>query len=356
MEKKLKPFRDQIDAIDAQLLDLLSQRAQLAKDIGKVKEELNLPVFRPEREAQIMKGLAERNTGPIATENLQGIYREIISVCRGMEKKICAAYLGPSGTYSEQAAYAYLGKAIDTLSCPSIDEVFRSVEAGRADVGVVPIENSTEGAINRTLDLFMQTPLTISGEKSLSINHHLMTLSGNMDGIRTICAHSQALAQCQGWLNQNYPQILRHAVSSNGEAALMASQDATVAAVAGDLALQRYGLQAVNSHIQDDPQNRTRFVIIGYQKTDPSFMDQTSLVLSVQNRPGAVYRLLEPLDKYGISMTRFESRPARSGNWEYYFFVDLIGHEKDEKMSAALKELRGRAAYFKILGSYPLEY
>jgi chorismate mutase domain of proteobacterial P-protein, clade 2 len=354
MENELKPLRDQIDAIDIQLLDLLNQRARLAQEVGKVKIEKDLPVFRPEREAQILRGLAERNKGPMVTEDVQTIYREVMSACRALERRIRVAYLGPSGTYSEQAAYEYFGRAIDIVPCASIDEVFRSAEAGTADYGIVPIENSTEGAITRTLDLLMQTPLTISGEKEIPIDLSLMTLSGSMEGIHTICAHSQALAQCQGWLNQNYPRILRHAVSSNGEAALIASKDTETAAIASDLAGQRYGLEVVNAHIQDDPQNRTRFVIIGHQKTEPSFMDQTSLALSVQNRPGAVYRLLEPLDKHGVSMNRFESRPARSGNWEYYFFVDLIGHAEDEKMAAALKELRDRAAYFKVLGSYPM--
>ncbi|MDL2284226.1 prephenate dehydratase [Oxalobacter sp. OttesenSCG-928-P03] len=355
MEKELKPLRDQIDAIDAQLLDLLNQRGKLAQDVGKVKIDKDLPVFRPEREAQILRGLAENNKGPLATESLQTIFREVMSACRALEKRVSVAYLGPPGTYSEQAAYAYFGKTIDLVPCATLDEVFRSAEAGTADFGIVPIENSSEGAISRTLDLLMQTPLTINGEKALPINHCLMTKTGTMEGIHTVCAHSQALAQCQTWLNQNYPRVLRHAVSSNGEAALIASKDAETAAIASELAGERYGLQVVSAHIQDDPQNRTRFVVIGHQKTYPSFMDQTSLALSVQNRPGAVYRLLEPLEKYGVSMTRFESRPARTtDSWEYYFFVDLIGHAKDEKMAAALKELRDRAAYFKILGSYPM--
>lgn len=356
MDKELKPLRDQIDEIDGQLLALLNRRAMLAQDVGKLKQGRDLPVFRPDREAQVLRGIAERNKGPIKTEDLQGIFREVMSACRALEKRVSVAYLGPPGTYSEQAVYAYFGKAVDMVSCGTIDEVFRAAEAGTADFGIVPIENSAEGPINRTLDLLMQTPLTISGEKSLPINHNLMSLTGKMDGIQAVYAHSQALAQCQGWLNQYCPHVLRHAVSSNGEAARIASKDETVAAIASELASERYGLQIVNAHIQDDPQNRTRFAVIGYQKTDPSFMDQTSLVLSVQNQPGAVYRLLEPLSRYGVSMTRFESRPARTGNWEYYFFMDLIGHEKDEKMAAALKELRERAAYFKNLGSYPMEY
>ena len=218
----------------------------------------------------------------------------------------------------------------------------------------MPIENSTEGAISRTLDLLMQTPLTISSEVSIPIHHNLMTLSGNMDGVRSICAHSQALAQCQGWLNQHYPNIMRQAVASNAEAARLASEDPAVAAIAGEIASQHYGLQVVSAHIQDEPQNRTRFAVIGHKETEPSGKDQTSLVLSVQNKAGAVYKMLAPLEKFGVSMTRFESRPAKTGAWEYYFFVDIEGHVKEEKIRLALAELKDSVAYFKVLGSYPI--
>ena len=277
-----------------------------------------------------------------------------MSACRALEKKIIVAYLGPAGTFSEQAVYRYFGMAVNALPCGSIDEVFRAAEAGTADFGVVPIENSTEGAINRTLDLLMQTPLTIGSEVSIPIQHNLMTLSGKMDGVHTICAHSQALAQCQGWLNQHYPNILRHAVSSNAEAARIASEDVEVAAIAGEMASKRYGLQVVNAHIQDEPQNRTRFAVIGRKETEPSGKDQTSLLLSVQNKAGAVYKMLEPLEKYDVSMTRLESRPAKTGNWEYYFFVDIDGHVREEKVRRALAELKDRVVYFKVLGSYPI--
>lgn len=277
-----------------------------------------------------------------------------MSACRSLEKKVIVAYLGPEGTFSEQAVYQHFGKSINAIPCASIDEVFRAAEAGTADFGVVPIENSTEGAISRTLDLLMQTPLTISSEVSIPIHHNLMTLSGNMDGVRSICAHSQALAQCQGWLNQHYPNIMRQAVASNAEAARLASEDPAVAAIAGEIASQHYGLQVVSAHIQDEPQNRTRFAVIGHKETEPSGKDQTSLVLSVQNKAGAVYKMLAPLEKFGVSMTRFESRPAKTGAWEYYFFVDIEGHVKEEKIRLALAELKDSVAYFKVLGSYPL--
>lgn len=354
MEKLLKPLRDQIDAIDAQLLDLLNRRARVAQEVGHVKNKVNAPIFRPEREAQVLRGIAEKNPGPLGNNELQTIFREIMSACRSLEKKVIVAYLGPEGTFSEQAVYQHFGKSINAIPCASIDEVFRAAEAGTADFGVVPIENSTEGAINRTLDLLMQTPLTISSEVSIAVQHNLMTLSGNMDGVRSICAHSQALAQCQGWLNQHYPNIMRQAVASNAEAARLAAENPEVAAIAGEIASRHYGLQVVSAHIQDDPQNRTRFAVIGRRETESSGKDQTSLVLSVQNKAGAVYKMLAPLDKFGVSMTRFESRPARTGNWEYYFFVDIEGHVKEEKIQRALTELKDQVAYFKVLGSYPI--
>jgi chorismate mutase/prephenate dehydratase len=354
MDKKLKPLREQIDAIDAQILDLLNARARIAQQVGHVKAETNAPVFRPEREAQVLRSVADRNPGPLVASDVQTIFREIMSACRALEKRVSVAFLGPLGTFTEQAVYQQFGHAVEGVSCTSIDEVFRSTEAGTADFGVVPIENSSEGTISRTLDLLLQTPLTISGEISLPVHHSLMTKSGTMDGVKRICAHSQALAQCQIWLNQHFPNIERQAVASNAEAARIASEDPTVAAIAGEMAAQMYNLLIVSAHIQDDPHNRTRFAVIGRLQTMPSGKDQTSLVLSVPNKAGAVYNLLAPLAMNGVSMTRFESRPARMGTWEYYFYVDVEGHAHDEKVAKALKELQENAAYFKVLGSYPV--
>lgn len=352
-EQKLKPLREKIDAIDTQLLELLNQRALVAQEVGHVKAETDAPVFRPEREAQVLRKVAERNSGPLLDVDLQTIFREVMSACRALEKRINVAYLGPLGTYTEQAVFRQFGRAVHSTPCSSIDQVFRDVEAGTADFGVVPIENSSEGVINRTLDLLLQTTLSISGEIAIPIHHSLMTKSGNMDGVRRICAHSQALAQCDAWLRQNYPALPRDAVPSNAEAARMASIDPGVAAVAGDIAAQTYGLQVVNAHIQDDPHNRTRFAVIGRLETAPSGRDQTSIVLSVPNQPGAVYKLLAPLAKHEVSMTRFESRPARRGAWDYYFYVDVEGHAHDAKVAQALAELKDYAAFFKLLGSYP---
>jgi chorismate mutase/prephenate dehydratase len=353
-DEKLKPLREQIDAIDAQLIDLLNRRARVAQEVGHVKAETNAPVFRPEREAMVLRRVAERNPGPLASSDMQMIFREIMSICRALERRVTVAYLGPAGTFSEQAVYQQFGHAVESLPCVSIDEVFRATEAGTADFGVVPVENSTEGAINRTLDLLLQTTLAISGEVSIEVYHSLMSKSGSMDGITRICAHSQALAQCQAWLNQHYPSIERYAVASNAEAARMAGEDAAVAAIAGEIAGQKYDLQVISAHIQDDPHNRTRFAVVGRLITTPSGQDQTSLVLAVPNKAGAVYNLLAPLATHGVSMTRFESRPARIGTWEYYFYVDIEGHAQDAKVARALADLKQNAAFFKVLGSYPL--
>ena len=353
-DDKLKPLREQIDAIDAQILDLLNRRARVAQEVGHVKAETDAPVFRPEREAQVLRSVAQRNPGPLDNRDVQTIFREIMSSCRALERRVAVAYLGPAGTFTEQAMYQQFGHAVESISCISIDEIFRATEAGTADFGVVPIENSTEGAINRTLDLLLQTTLSISGELSIPVHHSLMTKSGSMDGVMHICAHSQALAQCQVWLNQNYPGIERRAVASNGEAARIASEDPTAAAIAGEIAGERYGLGVVKAHIQDDPHNRTRFAVIGRLKPGPCGRDQTSLVLAVPNKAGAVYNLLAPLARHGVSMTRFESRPARIGTWEYYFYMDVEGHAQEKNVADALAELQQNAAFFKLLGSYPL--
>lgn len=353
-EDKIKPLRAQIDAVDAQILDLLNCRARIAQEVGHVKAQTDAPVFRPEREAQILRSMAQRNPGPLLDADVQVIFREIMSACRALERRVTVAFLGPAGTFSEQAAYQQFGRSVEGLPCVSIDEVFRATEAGTAEFGVVPVENSAEGAVNRTLDLLLQTTLTISGEISIPVHHSLMTKSGSMQGVDCICAHSQALAQCQAWLNQHYPNIRRQAVTSNGEAARLAGENATMAAIAGEIAGQQYDLQVVKGHVQDDPHNRTRFVVIGRLHTAPSGRDQTSLVLSVPNKAGAVYNLLAPLARHEVSMTRFESRPARMGAWEYYFYVDIEGHAQNEKVARALAELKANAAFFKVLGSYPV--
>jgi len=358
LSQQLAPLRDEIDAVDAKLLELVNQRARLAQRVGEVKHAaggVDTVVLRPEREAQVVRRLQALNGGPLPADSVRAIWSEVISACRGLERGLSVAYLGPEGTYSEMAALAHFGHAIQARPYPSIDAVFRAVETGDTDMGIVPVENSTEGAVNRTLDLFLASPVKISGEHSLKIHQCLMTQSGTLEGVTRVLAHPQSLAQCHGWLNQHCAELGREAISSNAEAARQASLDPTVAAIAGEPAARKWGLQLVAAGIQDDPHNRTRFVAIGHDETPPSGHDITSLILAVPNRAGAVYEMLQPLAENGVSMNRFESRPARTGQWEYYFYTDLVGHRNDPPVARALEALQSRAAYFKVLGSYPAQ-
>ena len=282
-----------------------------------------------------------------------------MSACRALETPTRVAYLGPAGTFSELAALGFFGSSIVKLPCASIDEVFRTTSAGAADFGVVPVENSTEGVVARSLDLFLTTPLFIIGETSLFVRHNLLRKEDSLEGIQAVCAHPQALAQCHGWLSHHLPHVERRPVSSNAEGARLASLDAALAGVASERAASEYGLHVAAPAIQDDPHNRTRFAIVTHPGRHPqpqaSGHDCTSLVVSVTNRPGAVHDMLVPLKTHEVSMTRFESRPARSGQWEYYFYIDLQGHPDQPHVAAALKELRGVCAFFKLLGTYPID-
>jgi chorismate mutase / prephenate dehydratase len=355
---ELAALRGQIDRVDKELIALLQKRAQLAIDVGEVKKLIDAPVYRPEREAQILSGFASQEflvsqTGPLKPSALQAVFREVISACRELERRMQIAFLGPAGTYSEIAAFAHFGQGIAPVACPTFDEVFRSTESGATDFGVVPLENSTEGAVNRNLDLLLSSPLKICGEVSVEIHHALMSQSGDMKAVKRICAHSQALSQCASYLDRNYPSIERVAVSSNAEGARLAAQDASTAAIAHAGAAHIYALSVVAKAIQDDPSNRTRFAVIGKYEPAASGADQTSLILSVPDKAGAVHALIEPLSRYGVSMKRFESRPARQGNWEYYFYIDLIGHQSDENVALALAQMRANSAFYKLVGSYP---
>lgn len=353
MDEPLQLLRESIDAIDRQIVALLGERAALAQKIGQLKHANEGPVYRPEREAEVLRNVAAANTGPLPDAALAAVFREVMSACRALERALRVAYLGPAGTFSELALLRQFGASVETVSTPSIDEAMRAAEAGAVDFAIAPIENSTEGSVTRTLDLLLSTPLTIVAEVSLPVNHHLLTKSGTMAGVVRVAAHAQALAQCVNWLNQQHPGIERQPVASNAEAARLASIDPGIAAIAGESAAGRYGLTAVASNIQDDPGNRTRFIVLGRQQTQPSGCDKTSLILAVANRAGAVYDMLEPLARHGVSMTRFESRPAKTGAWEYYFYVDIEGHCREPKVAAALEQLRSACAFFKSLGSYP---
>ncbi len=354
MSDQLKALRTAIDDIDRQLVALLNERAKLALQVGALKKVEGAAVYRPEREAEVLRRVAAASAGPLSAAGLQNVYREVISACRALERDLRVAYLGPAGTFSELALVKQFGSSVEAVPCLSIDEVFRAAEASAVDFAIVPVENSTEGSITRTLDLLLATKLAIIAEVSLPVNHYLMTRSGDMRGVTRICAHSQALAQCVNWLNQHYPTLERQAVASNAEAARLASADPTAAAIAGEAAADRYQLAPVASQIQDDAANRTRFVVLGRQGTQPSGHDKTSLILALPNRAGAVHHMLAPLALHGVSMTRFESRPAKTGAWEYYFYVDVEGHEIEPKIAQALAELRGECAFYKSLGSYPV--
>lgn len=355
LSSQLLPLRERIDQIDEQVLQLLNERARIAQEVGKVKEDVDTegPVLKPEREAQIIRRLQSLNKGPFTTRAVEAVWSEIISTCRGLERVLSVAYLGPQGSFSEQAALEHFGHFVTQVQCRSFDEVFRSVEAGQADVGVVPVENSTEGAVNRTLDLLLHSPLKVLGERSIPIHHKLLARTPDISGVTRVMAHPQALAQCQGWLTANYPHLARDTAASNADAARIASEDPTVAAIAGDTAAKAWGLSVVASGIQDDPHNRTRFLAIGMIEPEPSGNDKTSVILAVPNRAGAVHDMLAPLARHGVSMERLESRPARTGQWEYYFYADLLGHRHDPVVKQALAELKQEVAFFKVLGSYP---
>jgi chorismate mutase / prephenate dehydratase len=358
-EQDLQALRTRIDAIDRELLALLNRRAGLALEVGELKKSQGTVAFRPEREAQVIDGLKARNEGPLGANSVAPIWREIMSACRALETPTRVAYLGPAGTFSEEAALGYFGSSIVRVLCGSFDEVFQQTTAGAADFGVVPVENSTEGVVARSLDLFLTTPLFIIGETSLAVRHNLLRRDNGLHDISAICAHPQALAQCHGWLSNHMRQIERRPVSSNAEGARLAALDPRLAAIASERAASEFGLHVVAPAIQDDAHNRTRFAIVTHPDQHPapgaSGHDCTSLVVSVVNRPGALHDMLVPLKQHGVSMTRFESRPARSGQWEYYFYIDLQGHPDEPHVAAALVALRAQCDFFKLLGSYPLD-
>lgn len=356
---RLTELREAIDALDGELLAALNRRAALAQQVGEIKRAENSAAFRPEREAQVIAGLQAHNAGPLRADHIAHVWREIMSACRSLEAAQRVAFLGPSGTFSELAALGYFGSSIEAQACISIDDVFRTVSAGAANFGIVPVENSTEGGVARSLDLLLTTPLVIIGETSLLVRHNLLRARAGLDGVEAVCAHPQALAQCHGWLSHHLPHAQRRAVASNAEGARMASSDATLAAIASAHAAGIHGVQVIAADIQDDARNRTRFAVLADPARStppgPSGRDCTSIVVSVANRPGAVHDLLVPLKTHGVSMSRLESRPARSGQWEYFFYIDMQGHPTEPAVAAALAALRDTCSFFKLLGAYPAD-
>ena len=354
----LADLRVQIDQLDAQLLTLLNQRANLAEAVGDIKRAEGSPFFRPDRVAQVLEKIQANNPGPLKNQHVASIWREIMSACLALEAPQRVAVLGPVGTFCEQAAIEFFGSAAELIYCNNFDEVFHATSAGTAQYGVVGVENSTEGAVARSLDLFLRTPVHVIGEVSLLVRHNLLRQSASLEGIEVVLAHPQALGQCQEWLNKHLPHAERRAVASNAEGARLAATHPAWAGLASERAAAEFGLYVVAHAIQDEAYNRTRFAIISLPQTlatpPASGKDCTSLVVSVPNKPGAVHDLLMPLKANGVSMTRFESRPAKSGQWEYYFYIDLDGHISQPHVAQALKELQGLCAFYKVIGSYPV--
>jgi chorismate mutase/prephenate dehydratase len=354
-EQQLNAIRERIDAIDAQLQELLNARAAAAHQIAEVKRAYDPEAFfyRPEREAQVLREVKARNSGPLGDEEIARLFREIMSACLALEQPLNIAFLGPAGTFTQAAALKHFGHSVRTLSMGSIADVFQEVEAGNCHYGVVPVENSTEGVVNHTLDMFLNSPLQICGEVTLRIHHNLLGSSDDLQVVRTVYSHQQSLAQCRGWLDRHLPSVERQAVGSNAEAARLARDEPGTAAIAGETAAEIYGLRVLAGNIEDEPGNTTRFLVIGRQAVPPSGDDKTSLLLSTRNEAGGLHRLLTPLAQHGISMSRIESRPSRRGAWDYVFFVDILGHRDDPKVAAALTALRQEAGMYKELGSYP---
>jgi chorismate mutase / prephenate dehydratase len=375
LEQDISPLREQIDLIDNQLLSLISYRANLANQIGDIKSKYNAPIFKPDRERAIFRSLENKNKGPLSNADITNIWREIISSCRGLEGKLKIAFLGPNGTFSEQAMQSYFGKTSQGLPCLSIDDVFRTIDTEQVKHAVVPIENSTEGAVSRTLDLLIISPSKIIGEIIIGVNHNLLSTHSDfkkaLNSAKAICAHPQALAQCQVFLN-NTPQLKnleRRAVSSNALAAQMAAEDDSILAIASDYAANEYGIHIIKQYIQDEVNNRTRFIVLGNEYAERTGSDQTSIMLSINNETGAILKAISPFAKYNVSMSRLQSRPVKlsieeqakftsnpnfnaNNSWEYYFLIDIDGHIDDYSVKKALDEVKSNVKFFKCLGSY----
>lgn len=353
-EDPLASVRERIDALDRDLLRLISERAACAKEVAEIKTANgDTQFYRPEREAAILRRIKEQNPGPLDGEEVARLFRELMSSCLALEQPLSVAFLGPEGTFTQAAALKHFGHSVRTLPLGDIADIFREVEAGSCQFGVVPVENSTEGVISHTLDTFMRSPLRIAGEVTLRIHHHLMSREASLADVRIVFSHQQSLAQCRGWLDRHLPNAERVAVGSNAEAARLACAEAGAAAVAGEAAAEIYDLEILESRIEDELGNRTRFLVIATEDAPASGVDKTSLLLSCRNESGGLHRLLSPLAEHRISMTRIESRPSKRGIWDYVFFVDILGHRDDAVVAKALGSLKKEAVLFKVLGSYP---
>jgi chorismate mutase/prephenate dehydratase len=352
----LGELRQRIDGIDRHIQELIAERAQFANQVGRAKGKLAAAVdyYRPEREAQVLRRVVDRNDGPLNDEVLVRLFREIMSACLAQQEPLKIGFLGPEGTHSQQAVYKHFGHSIHGLPLASIEEVFQEVEAGHADFGVVPVENSTQGTIQSTLDMFLTSKLKICGEVELRVHQHLLSRSGRIEDIERVYSHPQSFAQCKAWLREYLPKAEKIALSSNAEAARRARSSDDAAAIAGISAANVYGLKAVAGPIEDRPDNTTRFLVLGRELFPPSGNDRTSLLVFIKDQPGALFNVLAPFAKHGLSMNRIESRPGHTGRWQYAFFIDITGHAQEEAMRRALDEVAGFAQEVKVLGSYPV--
>jgi len=351
----LNALRAEIDALDREIQRVITRRATVALEVARAKREAGVDedFYRPEREAAILRRVVDRNLGPLTDETLVRLYREIISACLALQNPLRVAFLGPAGTFTQAAVLKHFGQSVEAEPLDTIEAVFREVAAEAVPYGVVPVENSTEGVVSYTLDMFMQSSLHICGEVGLPIHHFVLSRAPALAAVTRVYSHSQSFAQCRKWLDTHLPRPERVGVTSNAEAARLAAQEPGAAAIAGEVAARIYGLDVLAPNIEDEPENTTRFLVIGRRPVPPTGADKTSLLLAARNQPGALYQLLEPFSRYGINMNRIESRPSRRGKWDYVFFVDVDGHAQDPDLASALREVSERSAVFKVLGSYP---
>ena len=357
-QEELAQIRQRINEIDERIQALINDRAKIAKQVGIAKGEVTSAVdyYRPEREAEVLRNVLERNDGPMRDEEMLRLFREIMSACLAQQEPLKVGFLGPSGTFTQTAVYKHFGHSVKALPFHTIDEIFQEVECGAADFGVVPIENSTEGSVNNTLDMFLTSPLKIAGEIELRIEQHLMARAKGLDKIDRICAHEQSLAQCRGWIRENLPHVELIGMSSNAAGARRARDEDGTAAIGPEVAADVYELEVLFNNIEDRPDNATRFLVIGRELLAASGNDKTTLLVSTSDTAGGagiLHNLLQPLATHGISMTRIESRPSRRKNWDYVFFIDVEGHAAEAPVSDALNELEQCASLFKVLGAYP---
>jgi chorismate mutase/prephenate dehydratase len=353
-QKTIDDWRVQIDRVDKEILELLNKRAECVAEVGKLKEADRSSVYVASRELEIFERLERQSRGPFPKEAIRTVFREIISASRSVERGVRVAYLGPEATYTHQAGIQQFGRMVEFVAAATIDEIFQAVGEERAEYGVVPVENSTEGVVSHTLDLFVDSLLTISAEIHVPIHHDLLSLSGELRSVRAVCSHPQALAQCRRWLELNLPQVEQHPTPSTAMAAERASRNDEAAAIASPVAAEIYGLRVIRSGIEDSPNNTTRFLVVSLTPPKRSSRDITSLLFSIKrDQAGALHRALEPFARNAVNLTRIESRPTKVRAWEYLFFCDFEGHVEDPKVSQAIEELRPRCDFVKVLGSYP---